>query len=402
MSILYLIFYCLSAIILFFLLFPFLTVLASFLKRENLWNRIPLMDYDFGVVITAYRNVAIAQPLVESLLRQSHPFLHIYLVADASEPVDFPVKDARLTVLFPASSLNLKVKSIIYAVERFVKAHDYTVIFDADNLAHPDFLKELNRYANAGFRAIQGQRTAKNLDTLYACADALGEFYKNYVERYVPYLLKSSTVISGSGMGVETDLYKSYLYGPEIQQGKELWKKMLQEDKILQNHLLFHEERIVYAKNALVYDEKVSSGDAVTTQRSRWLFSYFQNLKNSSRLLWQGVAGFNWNMFLFGLITIAPPLFILVFAALGMTVLGLFFNMKVSLALLGGMMIFAGNIFLCLYLSKAPREIWQAIWALPLFIGKQVIALFRMSNPDKNFKHSEHTKNISIDELLKK
>ena len=91
----------------------------------------------------------------------------------------------------------------------------------------PNFLAETNRYANAGYLAIQGQRTAKNLDTVYACADSIGEFYKNYVERLAPSLLGSSSVISGSGMAIERELYQSYLDSPEIQEGKELGKRML-------------------------------------------------------------------------------------------------------------------------------------------------------------------------------
>ena len=76
---------------------------------------------------------------------------------------------------------------------------------------------------------------------------------------------------------------------------------MLQEDKILQNNLLYKDEKIVYAKNAIVFDEKVVSGDQVETQRSRWLFSYFQNLPNSSGLILKGLTRFSWNQFFFGL-----------------------------------------------------------------------------------------------------
>ena len=395
-------FYILAGILIFFLVFPFITVLVSLFIKERFTPRKPEIEYDFANIITAYRNAEIAKPLIQSLLRQTHVKHHIYLVADACQKMDFGVEDPRLTVLFPNPALNLKAKSIIHAVERFQREHDYIAIFDADNLAHPAFLQTLNAYSNAGHKAIQGQRTAKNLDSIYACADSLGEFYKNYIERYVPYLLNSSTVISGSGMAVEANLYKSYLYGPEIQKGKELWKKMLQEDKILQNHLLYKDEQIVYAKDAIVYDEKVSAGDAVETQRSRWLFSYFQNLPNSSGLLLKGLFTFNWNQLFFGVVTLSPPLFILIFFSGCTALLGFLINWKVSLLIITAMFIFTGNIFLCLYLSKVPKQIWQAIWALPLFIGKQVTALFKMANPNKNFKHSEHSKTVSIDDLLKK
>ncbi|RMG82467.1 MAG: glycosyltransferase, partial [Bacteroidetes bacterium] len=305
MTLLTVLYFILSLGFVFFLTLPFFNVLLSRGVREQLFVPKNKKDYDFGIVITAYKNVEIAKGLVHSLLNQTAGIFRIYLIADHCDVSKWDIRHELLDVLRPAEPLNLKAKSIIYGMENFRRPHDYTIVFDADNLAHPDFLKVINSYANAGLRAIQGQRTAKNLDTVYACADATGEFYKNYIERYVPWLLGSSAVISGSGMAVETDLYAAYLRSPEIEQGKHLWKKMLQEDKILQNFLLRRDERIAYARDAIVFDEKVSTGRDVETQRSRWLYSYFQNMKNAVGILRRGVVNRSWNQFLFGLITLA-------------------------------------------------------------------------------------------------
>ncbi len=389
----------LSILTLLFLTLPFWNVLLSrfFLEQKP---QSTAKKHDFGCIITAYRNAAIAKPLIESLLRQSHPQFHVYLVADACEQEAFDLQDDRLTVLFPTRALHLKAKSIIYATAHFQRKHDYTVIFDADNLAHPDFLQELNHYAAAGHRSIQGQRTAKNLDTFYACADALGEFYKNYIERYVPYLLGSSSVISGSGMAVESDLYQDYLNSPAIQEGQHLRKRMLQEDKILQNFLLNRGERIVYAWDAVVYDEKVTTAQAVETQRSRWLFSYFQNIPNALRHLANSLRKRSWNRWLFGWITIAPPLFIQLLGAFVLAIIGLFVQPWMSLALVLAVLLFAGTILWTLYLSKVPAQVWQAVWKIPAFVLQQVKGLLKMSDPDKNFKHTEHDRSVGIDDVL--
>jgi len=401
-SILITVFTIVASIIMFFLVLPFITIVLSFLGGEKIKTKEIKKEFDFGCIITAYKNAEISIPLIHSLLKQPYRNFEIYLVADECDISNLDISDPRLKVLNPQPSLRLKAKSIIHAIENFKRAHEYIVIFDADNLAHPDFLNELNKYANHGFRTIQGQRTAKNLDSVYACADSTGEFYKNYVERYVPYMIGSSSVISGSGMAVEAELYKSYLNGPEIQQGKEKWKKMLQEDKILQNDLLRKNEKITYAWDAVVYDEKVSSGDQVETQRSRWLFSYFQNLPNSSGLILRGIKNFSYNQFLFGILTISPPLFILLFSAIFMAALGFFFVPWMSVVLIGAVAIFSLNIFFTLYLSKVPNEIWKALWGMPLFIWNQVKGLLKMGNPNKNFKHSEHNKSYTIEEVLKK
>ena len=299
---LYLIF---AASVIFQLILPFLTVAFSRLfGREQLDASIKVgnsgQQHDFGVIITAYRNSAIAKPLVQSLLQQTHERHIVYLVADECADVDFDISDERFVLLRPDPALRLKAKSIIHAMDNFRRLHTYTVVMDADNLAHPKFLEEVNKYANSGHLCIQGQRTAKNMDTSISAADSLGEIYKNYVERYAPYLIGGSSVISGSGMATETQLYRAYLESPEIEQGKHQWKKMLQEDKILQNFLLRRNDRIVYAWDAVIYDEKVETADAVQTQRSRWLFSYFQNLPNALGILRRGLTGLSWNQFYFG------------------------------------------------------------------------------------------------------
>ena len=404
MDILSTIYWIISLPIAFFLLLPFLTTLASRFTREKIVRRQPTdADYrafDYGCIITAYKNADITKPLVHSLLRQEYERYHVYLVADECDISTWDIEHERLSVLRPNPPLRLKAKSIIHAIEQFVRPHDYIAVFDADNLAHPQFLAEINQYAQNGLRTIQGQRTAKNLDSVYACADSTGEFYKNYVERYVPYLLGSSSVISGSGMAVEAELYKAYLNSPEIQQGKHKWKKMLQEDKILQNFLLGRKEKISYAWNAIVYDEKVTSGEQVETQRSRWLYSYFQNLPNSSGLLRRGLTNLNFNQLYFGLITIAPPLFIMLFVAFLLSLIGLFLSPTMALILAGSLVVFALNVFWTLYLSKVPKQIWEALWGIPLFVWNQVMALLKMGNPNKNFKHTEHNRTFTIDDVL--
>ncbi len=400
----------LAAFCVFFLLLPFATTMATALRgREVTQAKGPQRRFDFGVVITAYRHAEITRPLIESLLRQTHERFVVYLVADNCPPVDFDFEDRRVVILQPDPALNLKAKSLIHAMENFRRQHEYVVVCDADNLAHPKFLEELNHYANAGYRAIHGQRTAKNIDSPIAAADAVGEFYKNYIERFGAYRVGSSAVISGSGMAVERQLYWDYLMGPDIQAGKEKWKKMLQEDKILQNFLLRQDEEIAYAWNAIIFDEKVSDGDAVETQRSRWLYSYFQNVPNSLGILRRGLVNRSWNQFFFGLVTISPPLFIHVALSglIAAVCVALGWGFSESLLLwtgivtFGALYVFSANILWTLYLSRAPRALWANLYGVPLFVARQVTALLRMGNPNKNFKHTEHKVNVSIDEVLR-
>ena len=100
-----------------------------------------------------------------------------------------------------------------------------------------EFLENIKVGINAGYDCVQGERTAKNLDSVYACLDAAGEYYKNFTDRLAPFSIGSSAVIAGSGMSIAYDLYLGYLDSPGIREGHQRGKKMLQEDKILQNFL---------------------------------------------------------------------------------------------------------------------------------------------------------------------
>ena len=387
------------------LVYPFVTVVLAQVfgsnSRQSSISQYPDTSIlDFACIITAYRNADIAQPLVESLLRQTHSKFKIYLVADECPDFDFGFTHERFVTLRPSEPLRLKAKSLLHAIENFQNPHDFIAVFDADNLAHPAFLAEINRFANAGFRCIQGQRTAKNLSTTYAALDSMGEHYKNYIEREVPFRLGGSAVISGSGMATEAGLYKAYLASPEIEQGKKQWKKMLQEDKILQNFLLRRGERIAYARQAIVYDEKVEHGEAVETQRSRWLFSYFQNVPNALGILLRGITGFNFNQLYFGFVTLAMPMFIQLGLAMGLMLLALFIAPIWSAVLLVAISIFALNILWSLRLDGAPAEVWNAVWQVPKFILRQFSGLFKMRNPNKYFKHTEHRKMVSLDDMI--
>lgn len=401
----YILFLALSGWIVFQLTLPFFTVLASRIAGRERLNTVtpPPPPRDYACIITAYKNAAITLPLIRSLLQQRSGIFHIYVVADECPPgFDPRTDDGRVSVFQPPAPLRLKLASIRYATERFVRPHNYVLIFDSDNLAHPDFLSELDRYAAAGYRVIQGRRTAKNTNNHIAAADSLGEIYKNYTERYATWLLGSSAVISGSAMATHIDLYLAHLNSPEVQNGWSKGRRALAaEDKILQSFLLKKGETIAFAKNAVCYDEKVQTGAAVETQRSRWLYAYFQNLPNTLQILVTGLLHANWNQFFFGLATSLLPMFIQVALAFVLFLIGLLVAPAVSLMIAVAGWVFVFTVFWTLYLSGESAVARQAMTAVPGFIWRQARALLKMSNPNKNFVPTQHTEAVQVDDVMK-
>ena len=393
-------FITLQLITAFFLLFPVINVILSvFIKKIKFTSGIK-KENDLAIVITAYKDLKIAYPLVHSILSQSYANYIIYLVADSCEKGTETFNDPRVKILYPDSDLGSKVRSIKFACDRFERDHEFITVFDPDNLAHPDFFHITNKYLNNGFNAVQGRRTAKNTDTVYAALDAMGEYYYNYIVRYVPFGLGSSSSIAGSGMTISSKLFSEYFNNEEIENNFD--KVIIAEDKILQADIISKGHRIAFANDALVYDEKVSSGSQVQRQRTRWINSYFKYAKVTLGFMLKGISGLNWNKFYFGLNNFLPPLFLIILSSGLFLFLNIFIDLKYSFLWAAAMITFVLNFVFVLKLSNVQKEIWRSFWGIPMFMLNQITALFRIKRSDKDFMVTEHTKYYSIEDVMKK
>jgi cellulose synthase/poly-beta-1,6-N-acetylglucosamine synthase-like glycosyltransferase len=341
-----------------FLVFP---ALLQFIARIKGYNK-STPDFNpttnFGLIITAYGDAEISIPLIDSLLKQRYKNFVIYLVADSCDTSNINFSDERLVILEPTEKLGGKVKSILYAMDSYEQEHTYTIVFDPDNLAHPDYLGHINHYFNKGFVAVQGQRTAKNLDTVYACLDAMGEAYNNCTSRRVPFAIGSSATIAGSGMGVETARYKTILEKALADSNN---KVIVAEDKILQSALVLEGFQIAYNTEALVYDEKVSTDGQVQRQRARWINSYFKYFVLNKTLIKRSLKTFNLNQIIYSIIVVYPPMFIRVGCALLGGLLQLILDYTLAWPIFLCLVIFTLNFLYSLKVMKAPRPIWLSL-----------------------------------------
>jgi cellulose synthase/poly-beta-1,6-N-acetylglucosamine synthase-like glycosyltransferase len=353
---------------------------------------------DFACIITAYKDLGITYPLVNSLLDQEHTRFHVYLVADdcALEPEGLP-EHAHLTVLRPSKPLGSKVKSLKYAHQNFKRNHDVVVVLDADNLAHPLFLSRLQEAFENGYAAVQGQRLAKNLGSIAENLDAMSEFYYNFMVRKVPYGLGSSATIAGSGMGVQRAVFEQYL--ALFDQPDAL---VISEDKILQTWLVDQGHQIGFAEKAIVLDEKVTTGADTQRQRTRWLASYFEQFKAVGKVFLKGIKRGNWNQTYFGFICVYPPLVILVMiTALGFLA-ALFGTLWQLQFMVWSGIAFVGNFYWVLKRHHTPKTVLAALPKIPVFIYYQIRALMGMEAVKSDFLATQHTKRVSFAEAWTK
>ena len=379
-----------------FTAFPlFLSVIAKAVPERKKVNTSD--QTDFACVITAWKDIDCAINLVSSLIKQDYQNFHIYLVGDSCELSDFILKHEKLSVFFPPKPLNSKVKSIHYGLERLVRQHSHFIVFDPDNLAHPQYLSEMNAMHAQGFDIVQGKRIAKNLDTKYACLDAFSEYYYNYTQRTVPFKLKSSATIAGSAMSLPLGFYLKFIEEEFDLEGDKI---IIAEDKMLQVHVVQKGFRIAFADQALVYDEKVSTGQQVKRQRTRWITSYFQYLMTGVKLFFTSLATFSLNKILFAYTIIIPPMFIIGLVWILLSAIMPFISVWHFWAVQICFLAFILNIFVALIFGGAPVKVTKSLFYAPLFVINQVKALFSMKQTKTSFLTTEKTKNVSVEDVL--
>ena len=381
------------------LLFPFLSVVAAFTRKKQLVQE-NSKAHDFACIITVYQNFDICRHSINSLKTQEYSNYRVYVVADACEEISGFDETENLKLLVPDKDLASKVKSIKYAVENFDRDHDAVVIFDMDNLAHPKCLQILNDYFEKGFKVVQGRRTAKNEDSAYASLDALGELYYNHTVKLVPFLLGSSSTLAGSGMAVEMKIFEAYLTLESMNTDYD--QVIIGEDIILRNFVIDRGHKIAFAEGAIIYDEKVSSARQIERQRTRWLSGYFQYLPASFSLLLKGLKRTDFNQFYMGIMSVYPPLTLLILGAFLLAIVDYLFLIDFLYILLAAFSLFTFNFILVMLIANASRPVWKSLLFLPYFIFLQIKAMLKMKRARHDFLATSHSKNISIDEVMSK
>jgi cellulose synthase/poly-beta-1,6-N-acetylglucosamine synthase-like glycosyltransferase len=346
-------------------------------------------DFDFAAIITVHKDPSLVPALVDSLLKQNYHRYLIYIVADACDiPVQF--ENPRIVLLKPETDLNAKVRSIDYAINHFQRQHDALIVFDSDNLVHPQFLSVLNQYFQRGYKAVQANLQPKNTDTLFARLDAMGNIFSNFTEREMRMEIGLSSAIWGSGIGIETALYKQIVY-------KDLLGGF---DKRVQSDIVRKNSQIAFAKEAIVYDEKISTGASLEKQRTRWIYTYFKYFRLSVKTFLLGLKRFNSNLSFFGFINLRPPFFIVFFLGSILAFVHYWIEPTLFLSWIIILSSFVLSFLIIVLLKTNNRKALWSVFFMPLFIVYQITALFKIRKAGKAFLKTEHSKLVYIEDLL--
>ena len=142
------------------------------------------------------------------------------------------------------------------------KQYDAVAIFDADNLVHKDFLKEINSKLQDGYKVVQGYIDSKNPeDSWIAAAYSIAFWTQNRMFQLARANVGFSNQIGGTGFAVETSTLKKLGWGATC----------LTEDLEFTCKLVLNGEKVGWAHDAIIYDEKPLKLAQSWNQRKRWM-----------------------------------------------------------------------------------------------------------------------------------
>jgi cellulose synthase/poly-beta-1,6-N-acetylglucosamine synthase-like glycosyltransferase len=392
----WILFYFINAIVAFYFLLPVLLFVISHFKKKSFKNaaflQTPLQtDTDFAAIVTSHQDTRFIPPLIDSFIKQSYSNFKLYIVADDCNSDHLVYNDDRIVILKPKQALHSKIKSINYAIDNFISNHQVMVIFDSDNLVHPDYFKKLDRYFKMGFKVIQTHMLSKNIDSTFARLDSVGHIYYTFTERKVKMNLGMHSAILGLGIAIDTDLYKEIRYKDTIGGF----------DKKLQSQLAIKVNQIAFAEDAIVYDEKIEEGDALEKQRTRWIYTYFKHFKDSWNLFKSGLKSLSMGRILLGTSMLRPPMFLLIFSAFLIICISAFVKPLFCFIWIAMMILYSLNFSLIIATQSSQKGMLKSLVYIPLLIIRQLKSLIKIKDAKSAFLKTEHKKIIYIDELLK-
>lgn len=374
----------LQIVIGFHLFFPLLLLLFSKLKANKLQTGNYInQNLNFAVIITAYEETINLPQVIGAILKQTHQNFTVYLVADKCDTSSLFFDDEKIIVLTPPKVIGSNTGSHAYAFQNFKQKHDAVTIIDSDNIVEPNYLSEIKKSFENGFRAVQGLRAAKNLDTDYACLDAARDIYYHFYDGEVLFKSGSSATLAGSAMAFETDLYLNFLSTNKVS-GAGF-------DKVLQAYIVNQDIRIAFNKNAILYDQKTTHSDQLVKQRSRWINTWFKYFSYGFGLIAKGFKNSSANQLIFGVVLLRPPLFIFLLLSVMATVVNLVLGLNYWIWLLGFVAFVIGFIT-ALKSSNTDKKIYASLVNIPKFIFFQLLSLSKVRVANKVSVATKHQK----------
>lgn len=251
----------------------FITMYYLVLAIFGLWNKKEKKNYTpskkYAMVVAAHNEEVVIGKLLESMLKLNYPkeMYDVFVIADNC--TDKTAEISREYGVYVYERFSEKERGKGFALEwmfdklfKMDTHYDAICIFDADNLVHEDFLKEINSKMSEGYKVVQGYIDSKNPnDSWIATAYSIAFWSQNRMFQLARRNVGLSNQLGGTGFAIGTDILKELGWGATC----------LTEDLEFTCKLVANGEKVGWAHDAKIFDEKPLTLKQSWSQRKRWM-----------------------------------------------------------------------------------------------------------------------------------
>lgn len=394
-------------IIIFFTVYYFILAFFGFGRRKK--HELSAPEKSFAIIVAAHNEEQVIVQLLENLFVLKYPrtLYDVFVVADNCN--DRTAQLSRDTGAIVYERFNLEQRGKGYAMEwifaklfRLKKQYDAVVVFDADNLVHPNFLQEMNNHLCNGEQLIQGYLDAKNPhDTWVSGTFAMSFWLSNHITNCAKYNIGLSSVLGGTGMCISTAILRKFGWGATC----------LTEDAEFTMKVLLEGIPTTWAHNAIVYDEKPLTFMQSWNQRKRWAQGLFDVAgRYIPKLLVEGIKRRDVRI-LDGVLQLFQPHFLILsttFVILNMICYQVPFYTNILFQIIPveiWRMIMIGQYafpVIVLLKIRASWKSWLYLIFYPIFIYSWIPITFVgfIHRNDREWSHTAHTRGLSYKDVL--
>ena len=230
----------------------------------------------FAIFVCAHNEENAIPALLESLEALDYPkaLYHTYVFADhcTDRTAEVAASFKGVTVLRrDEGPQNGKGDVLAWGIEKIFSEHpndyDAVTVFDADNIADPEFLTHMNESLNKGEDVIQGNRLGGEpyrtiITQWYAIYWACYSIFISYARQK----LSLSCFLTGTGFTVRRDILQKYGWHT----------KSITEDVEFSIQHCLRNRRVAFNIDAVCYDEQPSNFFVMLKQICRWCTGAYQ------------------------------------------------------------------------------------------------------------------------------
>lgn len=237
----------------------------------------PAKLHKYAAVIAARNEQAVIGELIRSIRNQNYPaeLLDVFVVADNCTDATAEVAEAAGAIVYTRADRQSVGKGyalsyIFHIIEYCYSDRNYEgfFIFDADNLLDENYVAEMNKVFDSGYRVLTSYRNSKNYSSNWISAGYALWFLREAAFLNHPrMLLGTSCAVSGTGFLVSSEV---------IRENGGWTHHLLTEDIEFSVDRVIRGETIGYCPNAVLYDEQPSTFAQSWHQRLRWAKGFYQ------------------------------------------------------------------------------------------------------------------------------